>query len=133
MSISITALYADVAQEVGRGIGDERLASSFPRAVNRALDELAVAADLATKFTHISSTSGALSGISENYEYIVYTGTVYWLIRAGYKPSDPNTANLLLQDTTNRWREAKDDYVQDLDNIAQAVDGADVIGLGDVS
>jgi len=129
MSISCTDLFEDVAQEIGSGIANDRLVASFPRAVNRALDELAVAADLATKYTHVSSTDGTVS-MSASYEYILYAGVIFHLIRMGHRPVDTKMATIIYDDSRVNWDKAKADFVQDADNIRQTTATEDMIAWG---
>lgn len=129
MSISCTDLFDDVAQEIGSGIANDRLTAAFPRAVNRALDELAVAADLATKFTHVTSTDGTIS-LDSSYEYIVYAGVIYHLIRMGHRPVDAKIAAIIFEDSRRNWANAKADYVQDADNVRQSTVENDMIAWG---
>jgi hypothetical protein len=130
MSISCQSLYGDVCQQLGLGTGNEKLASAFVRAVNRALDQLSVKVDLATKHGHISSVNGVVSTLSSNYEYILYSGVLYWLVRQGFTNSDPRVATVQYRDSEDAWKEAKADYKEDLDNIDQSSDSVNMIGLG---
>jgi hypothetical protein len=130
MSISCKSLYDDCAREVGTGIGNDRLAASFVRATNRALDELSLKQDLATKYAHISSTSSLITELSSSYEYILYTGIIYNLIRMGHRPSDPKIANLVYEDSTKRWESGIADMIQEGHNALNAADSTDVWGLG---
>jgi hypothetical protein len=129
MSVSVQSLYIDACRELGQGQGNSKLAASFVTAVNRTLDTLSVKSDKATKFPHISSINDSVS-ISVNYEYILYAGVIYFLIRMGHRPSDPNIAKVVYGDSANVWEEAIADYIQDVDNIFQSTDSNDVIGLG---
>lgn len=130
MSISCQSLYGDVCQQLGVGTGNEKLASSFVRACNRALDQMSVKVDLATKHTHITATSSIISTLSNNYEYILYSGVLYWLVRQGFTNSDPRVATVQYRDTEDAWKNALADYKEDLDNIDQATAATDMIGLG---
>ena len=128
MSIRLKTLYADVAKDLGLGTGNERLSDAFPRAVNRALDELAVAGDVAGKFTHVSSIDDTVSDLSDHYEYMLYAGVAYYLIRMGFKPGDSRIASVIYDDSDKRWEQAKADYIMDVDNLAAADRTESVIG-----
>lgn len=131
MSISCKSLYDDCAREVGTGIGNDRLASAFVRATNRTLDELAVKLDRSTKYSHVSSTSDTITSISSSYEYIIYSGIIYNLIRMGHRPSDPKLANIAYEDSKQRWEDGWADMIQESDNAKNATsDSTDVWGLG---
>ena len=127
--ISVQSLYQDACRELGQGQGNSKLAASFVSAVNRTLDTLSIKSDKATKFPHIDSIESSVS-ISSNYEYILYAGVIYFLIRMGHRPSDPTIAQVVYTDSVRTWDEAVADYIQDLDNIWQSTDSNSVIGLG---
>jgi len=119
MSISASSLFEDVSNDIGVGTGNDRLAGSFVRAVNRSLDQLSLVADLATRLSHISSTDATIA-LDKEYEYIVLSGIYFWLYRTGFKPRDPRIAVAALKDTNEQWKEAMADYVVAESNETQA-------------
>ena len=78
--------------------------------------------------TCFSIRKGSEQGI--NYEYILYSGVLYWLVRQGFTNSDPRVATVQYRDSEDAWKEAKADYKEDLDNIDQSSDSVNMIGLG---
>jgi hypothetical protein len=129
MSIAATALYEDAAAQIGAGVGNDRLTRAFKRAVNRSLDELSIAADLATPLTHIDDVDDVID-LDDNYEHILYAGVLFHLVRAGHLPGDPRLAKALLEDTRVGWAMARGEYVMAEDNDNQATATNDVWGLG---
>ena len=130
MAISCANLYLDVASQLGEGVGNTRLANGFVRALNRALSELGVKADKASNFGSIASTDDTISDLNEKYEYIIYAGVMFNLIRMGHRPSDPKLATVVYEDSRKAWNDGKADYIVDLDNVIQSDADNDVIGLG---
>lgn len=128
--ISVQGLYDDCAQDLGQGSGSTRFSNAFVRCINRALDDLAVSTD-EVKYTPITSTSDTIN-IDSHYEYIVFAGVKYYLIRSGFKPSDPKIATIVYQDTASAWLSGKADICQDRDNIAQADPTNDIVANGSV-
>lgn len=133
MALECESLFQGVASQFGRGVGGEKIADGFIRAVNRALDELSLAADLATRHSHIASTGASISTLDEEYGTILYAGIIYWIYRLGHLPADPRTAAVVLKDSKDEWEAAKGEYVTAEDNDNQATSTNDVWGLGDVS
>ncbi len=129
MSISCKSLYDDACREVGTGVGNDRIAASFVRACNRTLDELSVKQDRVTKYAHIQNTSSIITELNAHYEYIIYSGIIYNLIRSGHRPSDPKIANVVYEDSKRRWEDGIADMIQEDDNAKNASD-TDVWGLG---
>ena len=127
--ISCQAIYNDVVATMGTGTGNLKLNDAFPRAVNRALDELSIASDQPTKFPHVTATSDSVAALDDHYEYILYAGTLYWLIRMGYKPGDPKTARLVYEDTESVWAKGRADFCMDQDNILQSNPQNNVVGI----
>lgn len=130
MSISCATLYDDVKREVGRGDSDE-LADAFVRAVNRTLSELEHRSDAATAFTRATGTSSSVN-LDENYDYVLYSGVIYNLIRMGHRPGDPKVAGVVYQDSKQRWDEALGNYCMNEDNITQSDEDNDMTRLGTV-
>ena len=130
MSISCQSLYEDITQQLGLGTGNTKLANSFVRAVNRALDQMSVSSDLTTKHAHISNQNSTITTLISAYEYMLYAGVYYWLVRMGHSASDPRIASVMYRDSAEAWTNALADYKQDADNLVQADSTQDVIGLG---
>ena len=129
MSISVSAMETDASAQLGQGVGNARLASSFVRAVNRALSEMSLAADLATRLTHITDTDEVID-LDADYEHILYAGVLFHLVRMGHLPGDPRVAKVIVEDTLKAWDGAKGEYVAAEDNDNQATATNDVWGLG---
>ena len=130
MTIKTQPLFEDLAGEVGSGTANELFARRFPRAVNRALDQLSLAADRATRHTHISGNDSNITSMDSQYEGLLYTGTKFWLVRMGQRPGDPRVAKAVLEDTATLWEEALGAYVMAEDNDEQATDSTSMWGLG---
>lgn len=132
MSLYCASLLQDAASEFGVDVGNEHYVSRFIRAVNRTLDELSQDSDLASPFSHISSTDENID-IDDSYEWIVYAGIIYNLIRMGQRPADPNLSQLIYKDSSDRWIHAKGMYQTAELNADQAVSTNDIINFGNVS
>ena len=132
--IACQTLYDDVAQELTGGRVNDRLAAAFPRAVNRALDELGAAVNDPDKFTRINSVDATIddSELDNHYEWILYAGVVYYLIRAGHKPSDPRVAQTIYQDSAARWEDAKGKYWEAVLYARQSDSDNDMVRFGSV-
>ena len=129
-NIACQGLYQDVVQELGAGVLNDKSKPKFIRAVNRALDELSLVADKATKLTHITAVDSIITDLDTHYEYILYRGTIFNMIRMGHRPVDPKLAQVIYNDSEKMWALAKADYVVALDNANQATSTNDVWGLG---
>jgi len=128
MAILTQTLYQDILGELY--IGDNTTNKGiFIRSVNRALSELSIQTDLATRLTHIDDVDGTI-GVSQDMEYVVRTGTAFWMVRTGATPADPKVVNALLSDTDKRWTAAKGDFWTLTWNTIQAVHTNDVVALG---
>ena len=131
MSINCQALYSDALITYGQGAGNTNFASRWISAVNRSLDELSIAADLATKHSHIDGPEDIITTLDEEYEWILFTGQNFYLTRTGQRPGDPNIVRTVYRDTQDEWERAKEEYVANRWNERQANDSTDdIIGLG---
>lgn len=131
MSIYCQALYQDAADVYGLGVGSDKFERRWVNAVNRALDELSIAADLATRHSHITGPEDVITTLDSEYEWMLVAGMNYYLARTGQRPSDPNVLKFVYKDTSDQWERARDEYVADGWNQKQANDStADIIGLG---
>ena len=130
MTIKTQALFEDLADDLGAGTGNERFSRRFARAVNRALDDLSLAADLATRHTHITGNDSSISSMDSEYEGMLYTGTKFHLVRMGQRPGDPRVAEAVFKDTNTQWEKALGEYVAAEDNKQQANDSTSMWGLG---
>lgn len=101
MAVLCQTMFVDACGELGRGVNEKRVMDVFVRAVNRAQSELAHRCDLDT-FTPVTSIIGSVS-IDEEYEYIIYAGVIFHMIRSGIRPSDPTLAAALYNDSKDRW------------------------------
>jgi len=132
MSISATALYNEMVDEFGLGSGNDQMKQRFISAVNRSLAKMN--ADLAGQ-----STVSLINGISETigldqaYEYILYAGVKYHMIRMGQSGSDPRTAAVQYKDSANVWTLALGDYQAGIFNALQSDSTSDMVGLGNVT
>lgn len=129
MSISCTTLFTDVATALGRGTGDERLTSVFVRAVNRSLDQLSLYNDQSSRIAHITGIESSIA-LDAEYEYIVFTGIVYNMIRMGIRPGDPKLAAIMYADSDKNWEECKGDYWAAELNDRQSGNDTSIIALG---
>ena len=130
MSVSVRFLYDDIEKELGHGVDSTKLNSAFPRAVNRALNQLESKASTGTDFTQVSSIDATITQLDAKHDYVIYAGTMYWLQRMGYANGDPRIAAAVLSDSEQMWKSARGDYVADKVNDDQATGGLDIIGLG---
>jgi len=129
-NIACQGLFQDVAQELGSGVESDRLKPKFIRAVNRALSELSLEADKSDTLDHITAVDSIITDMDTDYEWILYAGTIYNLVRMGVRPVDPKLARVVYDDSALRWAQAKAAYVVALDNANQATSTNDVWGLG---
>jgi len=68
--------------------------------------------------------------MSASYEYILYAGVIFHLIRMGHRPVDTKMATIIYDDSRVNWDKAKADFVQDADNIRQTTATEDMIAWG---
>ena len=130
MAISCQAFYNAACRYVGSGTGNERTAADFPLAVNFALDELSLVADLATRLVHITAVDSTVSDMDNEEGWILYAGIVYHMTRFGHVPQDPRKGAALIKDTADRWEHAKSMYMATGVNSTQATETNDVASLG---
>lgn len=131
MSVYCQALYDDAKSTYGMGSGSDNFLGRWVRSINRSLDELSIAADLATKHSHIDGPEDIITTLDAEYEWILAAGMNFYLARVGQRPSDPNILKVVYDDTRNQWMLAKDEYVANRQNEAQANDSTlSVIALG---
>jgi len=131
MAISSKALYQNIARNIGSGAGSDRLAASFCPAINYALSQMSLHKDAASRIALITDAEGTIA-VDAEYEYIVYTGAMFWLIRSGHGPKDPRVAGVVYEDTRRLWFEALNDYIIAEDNEDQSDSTFDIGPLGDV-
>ena len=132
MSIRTLPIFELVAGATGAGVASDRLKQAFPYTVNYTLDQLANAADEATKFEHVSGTEDTIDELSDHYGYIILAGVMYWLVRLGIRPGDPRTAATVFGDTERMWNTAKAEYITARLNDTQSDEDEDVAKLGSV-
>jgi len=130
VAVSLKFIYDDIILELGTGISSTKLNSSFPRATNRALNELENRADTGVDFTQVSSINDTVTQLVAKHEFILYAGIMYWLQRMGFANGDPRIAAAVLSDTERLWSSAIGDYVKDKVSDDMATGGIDIIGLG---
>lgn len=129
MGVYLGAIYQDVVDELNNG-ENSRLSARFIRAVNRALSQLENKADTGTDFAIYSSKEDTVTELDAKHEYILYTGTMFWLYRMGERPGDPRVATAVLNDTESQWRAAIGDYTKDKLNDDQTTGGLDIANIG---
>jgi hypothetical protein len=130
MSISVQAIYEQVASGMGRGTDGERLSNDFIYALNAALNELSSRNDLATKLTNVTDVNDTITDVDDNQFYILTAGTRHHLKQMGHYSSDPKQAKLELDQASSNWTRAADDYWTDRVNALNAGDSQGVIGNG---
>jgi hypothetical protein len=130
MSISCQQLYRDTLSTIGVGVGNDTTLARFTAAVNRALDELSITADLSGKHDHISGPESTITTLDEYYEWILAAGVAFYMTRLGHRPSDPNLAQIVYRDTASEWERAKGEYVANRWNETQSDETESIIGLG---
>jgi hypothetical protein len=130
MSLSTQSLFDTALVEVGGGVGDARFNSAFINACNCALDELSDEADLATRHTHITTVNTSITTLQTGHWYILHAGITFYLIRTGWRPSDPRTAGIVYQDSDKEWDKAKAKYLTRILNELQTDTTADITKLG---
>ena len=128
MAIQVSTLYTDVLAELG--IGENTTNNTlFVRSVNRALGELSIKADLATRYSNVSSTTDTIS-MDSALEYVVATGSTYWMMRAAAVQADPRVAKAKFKETERMWKDAIGDHWSEHWNGLQATHDNDIIALG---
>lgn len=131
MAVSCLSMFEDACSELGRGIGEKRVTSAFIRSVNRAQAELAHCCNLPA-FTPVTSTSGSVA-IDEDYEYVIYAGVIFHMIRMGIRPSDPAIAAAIYLDSAGRWTYCKGMYRVNEDNTDMADEDNDIAKFGSLA
>lgn len=132
MSLYCASLLQDAADELGVDEGNERFKRRFITSINTTLDELSQDADLASAYSHIESTDDSIS-IDASYQWMVYAGLIYHMIRMGQRPSDPKLAVLVYQDSAKQWEHAKGMHQTAILNALQADATNDIINFGSMS
>ncbi len=137
MALYLTPLFKDAVQQFNTVTSDSDFQEAFVYAVNKALDALSDAGDLSTTLTHISSYNDSVSGLDDQDTYILMAGVVFYLAMAGREHVLRDNAYTILK---SEWEEAKGQFMvnQSHDDQADVSDdvsgeGADIIGLGDVT
>lgn len=129
--IDINTLYTSCAQELGNGMSNQRLVAQFPICLNRAINQLLIESD-SDSLPQVTGVTGTLN-IPERYEFVLYSGVVYYLVRAGHSNSDPKIATIQYQDTEKRWKDGIALYTMDLINIDQKDPDNSIIAWGNTS
>ena len=130
MAVNLKFLYDDIVEALGFGTGNAKFNSAFPRATNRALNQLENRADTGTDFTQVNSINESVTQLDAKHEYILYAGIMFWLQRMGHVVGDTRLASAMLRDSTDTWNEAIGAYTKDKINEDQTTGGIDIIGIG---
>jgi len=130
MAINLQSVYNSIVAELGQGTGPNKLNSAFPVAVTRALAQLESRANTGTEPPIVTGISQTLTGYKARHEYVVYSGTMYYLMRSGFKPGDPRIATASLKDTKDLWNSAIGDYIADKSMERMDEGDRDVANLG---
>ena len=137
MSLSVKALYPNVARRFVGAAGDTRFGGDFVSALNLSLDELTIAGDVYPAIPHVGNIEGTISVLSETHMAILDAGLDVHLMRMGWtraKGDKETFANCVAL-----WNEKKGDFMVSLSNASQrSVDDAespvaDIIGLGNTT
>lgn len=130
MAVNLKAIYDDIIEQLGTGISSTKLNNAFPRATNRALNQLENRADTGTDFTAVAGIGDSITQLDAKHEYILYAGIMFWLQRAGFANGDPRVAAAMLKDSSDLWKEAIGAYIKDAVATEMADGTTDVIGQG---
>ena len=130
MSISCQALYNSVIGSSGTSVGSDRINSRFVTAVNRSLDRMSLAGDLATRHSHITGQNSTITSLDDEYEWILAAGVDFFLNKLGQRTSDPKLLSVVTSNNKTDWEDALGEYVAALSYIEQATDSNSIIGLG---
>ena len=130
MSIAVQSLYTVAVGSSGTGVGSTTFNTRWTTAVNRSLDEMSLAADLATRHAHITGQQSVITTLDEEYEWILAAGVDYHLNKTGQRVSDPKLLGIITASNKADWEAAKGEYVAALSYDDQATDSNSIIGLG---
>jgi hypothetical protein len=130
MSVSVQGLYNVAVGTSGTGTGSEKFNLRWTTAVNRSLDEMSLAADLATAHSHITGQQSVITTLDAKYEWVLAAGVDYYLNKTGQRTSDPRLLGIFTASNKNDWEDAKGEYVAGLSYEEQATDSNSVMGLG---
>jgi len=130
MSVSVQGLYSVAVSTSGTGTGNETFNIRWATAVNRSLDEMSLAADLATPHSHITGQQGIITTLAAKYEWVLAAGVDFYLNKTGQRTSDPRLLGIVTANNKNDWEAAKGEYVAGLSYEDQATDSNSIIGLG---
>lgn len=122
MSISVRTLYEDISSDQG-GLSSPTHQQRVIRAINKALSQMSLAADLATRISLVDDLDDSID-LDAEYEYIVFDGLRFHIVRMGSRPADPRIARVVLEDTDKQWKSSLFAYV-----VAESNDATETMGL----
>ena len=137
MSLSVKALYPNVARRFVGAAGDTRFNSDFIFALNLVLDELTSAGDVYPAIPHVGNVEGTISVLSEPHMAILDAGLDVQLMRMGWTRAKGDKTTF--STSVALWNEKKGDFMMSLSHADQRnVDDAgspiaDIIGLGNTT
>ena len=123
MSISVRQLYEDISSDLG-GLSSPAHKAKVIRAINSSLSQMSLEIDAETRIALVHDMEDTIA-LDAEYQYIVYTGLFYWLVRMGQRPADPRIAPVVYADTKEAWKAALTDYVVAESNAATETMGLD--------
>jgi len=118
-----------LAGQFGTTTRNTEFVSDSLRAVNRAIKDVNIRADLQTQLAGWPNAEAAIP-VDDAYDAILNTGVIFHMVRQGrqYKAVDTRNVPTLKQWQTD-WNEAIDEWRQDIVNDLDP-DEDDIIGLG---
>jgi len=119
MSLNLQPIYLDKVREFTTSTQNQRFDNDFVVAVNHALDELYVAADLDSAITHVKVHDETISDLDSKHTYVLSTGITYHLLKIGQQKAGKEDHQALARDD---WNDAKGDMLV----LTQREDEADV-------
>lgn len=136
--LTLDSLYKSMVRAFGTTTSDDRFTEDFVMAVNNAVDELSVAANLSTRIGHVSSVTENISELDAVDQVVMHAGLTVWLINAGWPHRSPDE-NFFSRVALPVWRDQIGNYTvkesQD-DQSSRSDSGVplnDIAALGNVS
>jgi len=122
--IVLSGIYSQKQQQFAvQGASSSRFEADFIDATNRAIGEINVGADLATRAARVTSPTGTVTNLDVAYEFVLSEGITVHLILNGWKLNRRETMDF--QKLKQSFEDGIDMIRQDIMNIAIAADTED--------
>ena len=133
--VDLTSFFTQKKREFGtQNQNGGKFDDDFRDAVNYAIGEINLEADLSTTITEISGPTGTVANLDKKYGYVLSVGTTLWLMLIGRRP--PRGADKAINAINQKFHDSIQSMATSIRNIATYADTDDEtatnIGLGPV-